>query len=184
MPVENPNLTSAIKLKYTNSLDTHSVLFRFSSSTLPAVAMGSLVSNGVLSAIAAIVTHEGSTLGAEWRNSGSNIFLPYSFDGWDTLSFEGVAAPEAIARGRFMSVQARSVSGPTKCKYTVFPGYEFGDVSYRYMPGENSDADAYWNAVELMALEGDLRAADDAQVIVHHYVNVGLNAHYQRKART
>jgi hypothetical protein len=52
------------------------------------------------------------------------------------------------------------------------------------MPGEWAAADDYWGAVELMALEGDLRAADDAQVIVHRYANVGLNAHYQRKART
>jgi hypothetical protein len=171
-------------LKYTNSLDTHEVMFRFSSATLPGVAMGSLVSNGVLSAIAGLMTDDGSTLGAEWRNSGSHIFLPVAFDGWDTLTFTDPSAATPISRGRFISAQARSVSGPTKAKYTLFPGYEFGDVSYRSMPGEWAAADDYWGAVELMALEGDLRAADDAQVIVHRYANVGLNAHYQRKART
>jgi hypothetical protein len=182
-PVENPWQTTELRLKYNNGLDEHSVSFRFSSLVSQNTALGNMASAGVPSAIAALISQDGAPTGVEWREGGSHIFLPIVWEDWSNLGFANSNAATAANRGRFVSVQARSKFRRTTSKYTLFVGFSVIDDTFRYLPGEWAAADEYRDAIALLASEGYLVTADNAACIVHSYVNTGLNAHYQRKAR-
>jgi hypothetical protein len=122
---------------------------------------------------------------ARWQEKGANISLPISFPDWENAvgTYTGSAAAGRDVP-RFISLPIRSQGG-RRGRLTLFGIQPFIDDTFRYEYGDNVLLDALMDAVgaALVATAGKIVGIDGLALLAYNIVNLGMNAHFQRKQR-
>lgn len=167
-----PDSTGRFKVKYEVGGHQHDFQIR---ATISPSDLGTLVGSFLTALSGAIRTLTVSTV--EFAASGTDIFLPV------TSGIEGgvygAGTGDPVNAPNFLGFVGRSASG-RRWHMDVFGAVQLGE-DYRFNPGEDSDIDA--GVAILQGAHPDILGIDNTPVTVYSYVNVGVNAHWQRALR-
>ncbi len=183
-----PNNTTRLFLDYTSVGVPHTLMVRLpSAAPIPEI-------NGFAFALGSVLVTRmfdtDSVYGARLSNVGSNFSFPLEFDvnpGVITLfGNQWAQDPESV----FLSIVGRSGTSGRKSRVEFFTSVSTAawPSDNRYNPGEAGPVDTFRENM-LSVLNGVSTgglaaiAIDGSDVIYNQYVNIALNAYWQRKQR-
>jgi len=121
-----------------------------------------------------------AAVGMDYQPSGSDFSVPATYTGLVTTW--GSGSPADSGTPMFAGMAGRGSDG-RRNTWHLFGFKRLGDVlDYRF----NVSADAAWNEAlaAIVAADGMFLTIGGTKAVYHPYVNVGVNAYWQRKMRT
>lgn len=183
-----PDYTERYRIRYLCSTRIHKITFRLDQSLTPGGLSDLITAVGVMfdDALPSLAG-DFAFLDASYAARNSSIFLPVA-----APVITGTPNPlNTASKGnspRFFSFGGLSAAGNGTRVFIYGVAASTDDETqarandYRILPGEGGAAIAALNDYKTLPA---LVAADNAPLVYFYdYVNVGLNAYYQRKART
>src|SRR4029453_43134 len=179
-----PNFTNRLKIGYSVLGKIHHATYRFGNTPTAYVSgMGDEVAD-LLNALTNVRFISWHAVDAEYAQAGSDIFLPVTLpsidDGVVNLTGTGLVP-------LYLDFQGKSTLGNRASTYLF--GVNFSpdvagsgdETNYRIEEGEETTVD---NGLAVLDGVTFMTAIDGSTVFWHRYANVGVHAHYQRKARS
>jgi len=174
--------TGRYRVRYSAIAKTHVTTFRIGRTSIPQATVVAQVET-FLNALAPVRTLDWTVLGADSAGADSELFFPAAPAPAPVAGTQGIGS---LARSPvFISFQGRSTAGSRASLYIYGVGLdpvsgEASQLDYRIMTNES-----VWCTDAVNALNNStvFTAIDGLPVIWKPYVNVGVNAYYQRKKR-
>lgn len=180
-----PNYTARYRIRYRTLGQVHTAQFRLSRANANPAVAGAAAFSDVLTALGPTLFADWQIIGADVAQEDSDVFLPST--PLPTHTGLSVATGDESFRPLFCSFVGRSTSGQRAAIF--FYGYTNSPHSadntandFRVTSTESSIVDDVVNMLNL-AHGGALVANDNNPIVWYPYMNVGVNAYYQRRAR-
>lgn len=177
LPPLPANNTPRGLIQYTSGGLPHVAQCRFAIAETPSGALGLI--EGLIDAMLGLMQSSDSITGGLWYAAGSDISIP-----WDVPPASGSHSPfldDDAHRAAVVGFAGRS-SGGRRVTWHMFTGAFANDTDFRHSRADVSPAaQALYDAVRDPAT--GLRAKDGIPPNWKAYLNVGVNAYYQRALR-
>lgn len=182
------NYTPRLKVKYSLAGREHTVSLRPNVAIAPVDTVDSI--HSILSEFQPYMTNDFAFISAEYAAQGQDFFLPITTSLFTTSPIQGVNTDAVLKRQAgeaFISLTGKTVLGNPWRFFiygvTVAGGSSVADDNYRVLPAENAAVPGILALVNDLADSIIFTGIDRQRVIVNQYLNVGVSAYYQRKAR-
>jgi hypothetical protein len=179
MTTHAPNATARLRVSYEFRGGKRTITFRMADGVVEDAFVGGV--HDLFAANLGCFDASWVTLGADFSAAETDFSFPVAFP---VLAGTGSMPTDPFFDTQFFGLAGRSVGG-TRVQYHFYgcAGQDGTPDRYRITPAAENVWGNLLNDMADFAATGDLVAADGMAPILKPYLNVGMNAYFQRKAR-